>query len=282
MKVELLEQTGNKKNTLGPIKFKVTDSNPALINSFRQIAYRNIPIYHFEATKFVTNDTAYQDEILAEEIGKLHIVQDSIGKGMTESTFILKVSGFSDEYRPVYAQDIKCTSELDETDGYWTHNNILLCTLKKGQSLHMEFKLVRGTKFETGNTGFMCISEIGHPTEDTFSGILLGSLTFDQIKNEVRKHLISELSEFTAEMKKIKEESPYGKGFVFKTTRYDYLILDIVKEEIHELYPNILFCAFNKDQTSFPETKFVLADEGGKEMDIIKTAVDTVLKRLKN
>lgn len=279
MKVELLEQ---KKDSFS-IKFKVTDTNSGLVNSFRQIAYRSIPIYHFEVIKYISNDSEYQNEILGEEIGKLHLVQTSIDKTNAKSAFTLKVSGFSDDYRPVYAHDIKCNDDPDETEGYWTHKNILLCTLKKGQSLNLELKLVKGTKHETSNTGFMCISEMGHPDPNDstiFSGILLGNLEFNQIKKEVFKILNSELSEFTAEMKKIKEESEYGKGVMFKTSRYDYLILEIVNQEIHDLYPDIGFCAYFKEFSSFPETKFVVYDEKGKEMDIIKTAVDTVLKRL--
>lgn len=271
-----VEQVTNNKKTIGKIQFRVIDSNPAVVNGFRQIAIRDVPIYKLEVTKMIVNDSEYQDEILANEIGKLKINQVELSD--KNKKFTLKVSGFNDEYRPVYADDIS------GTEGFWEYDRILLCTLKKGKSLHIELKLVQGTKRETGDTGFLSISKIGHPDEKDstlFSGLLLGSLTFQEITKAVIEKMIEDLTSFVSEMKKVKEESVYGQGYTFKTAVYDYVILSMINSEIHDLFPDIGFCAYNKPFSSFPETTFVIWDKNGKEMEIMKTAADSILKRIK-
>ena len=276
MKVKLLS---GDKITSGPVLFEVSDPNSALIHSFRQVAIRDVEIYAFGNIKIHKNESEYTDEMLSEEISKLKLNQTSLlnlHKNPEKVKIRLKIQSM-EEFRPVYAADLQVNSEsLDEL---FEFDNILICTLKKGQILSLDASFVLGNKKNTQNTAFLSIAAVGTQKVDNFSGILLGTLTFRELEKKVFDFLVMEYREFFTEMKKVKEE--YGdKGLQFKTSRYDYVILNAICVEIHRLNPSIAYCATHQPHPLFPESLFVIYDKSGKELEILKGAADSILGRL--
>ncbi len=278
MKITKNSEAGNT------IAFTIEDENYSLVHSIRQIADRDIACYAFGKIKLVKNDSLIQDEIISNQLSKLKLNQKELLSRYDEPEkvkFVLNVVG-KDDFELVTSDDIKDSKGVSMGE-IFDVQNVYICTIKAERSFHAELYLEKRTKRETGNTAFLNCCLYGYDSNSTVTArkctiTLLGTYNFKELMHLTREHLKGELKEFQSEMKKVKEE--YNLGYIFKTSRYDYVILNIIVSEIHLLYPDIGFCATNKEHPSFSDSTFILYDKDGKEMDIIKIAVDSLLKRI--
>jgi hypothetical protein len=265
--MKITQTKGEEKHVVGEVGYKIEDKNFALMHSFRQICLREIPIFSF-SVKIYKNDSEYQDEILTQEIMKLKINQK-----------ILYYKYKNKEYVPFYANDIK------DTEDFWEYEEILICVLRKDQQIHIELSFVEDTKKSSSNTAFMSISNIAQiPNKDGHilgTGILLGALTFSEIVKKYFSIIEGQIKNLPEELKRVKKEYSSEGGCEFKTTEYDYVILNVLVDEILLLYPDIKFCATTRYVVDISEDHLIIFDEEGEELKKIKTACDTILKRLK-
>ena len=119
--------------------FKLLTVNCGVANHFRQTLMRDIPTLAIDKVDMHENDSPHHDEYIAHRLGLIPIILTSENDNFEDTTLELHVHAIT-EVCNVTSKELKSNTSIIPVD-----EDVLICKLFKGQTLHLRAYVKSGT-----------------------------------------------------------------------------------------------------------------------------------------